>query len=90
MGPLISAVIIAGLIYVSTLLPKGTSGSFLAFLVAVVYRTYAHYVLDPTIAEGKSVGWLQFSWRRAMGISLAFLLATLAIAFAAVFLFRLT
>jgi hypothetical protein len=81
---LASAAVVVGLIYFGSLLSKGTLQSVLPFVVAIAYRVYAQYAFDPTITERRAKGWVQFSWWRTAGISLAFLMAILALALAAV------
>jgi hypothetical protein len=83
---LASAAVVVGLIYVGSLLSRGALQSGLPFVVAIAYRVYAQYAFDPTISQRKEQGWLQFSWWHTTGISLAFLVAILALAFAAVVL----
>jgi hypothetical protein len=86
---LASAVVIVGLIYMASFLPDEAPYSGLPFLVAILYRIYAQYALEPAIAQRRAEGWLQFSWWRAVGISLAFLAGVLALAVAAVALFKI-
>jgi hypothetical protein len=81
---LASAVVVVGLIYVGSLLSKGTLQSLLPFVVGIAYRVYAQYAFDPTINQRRAEGWVQFSWWRTAGISLAFLVAILALALVAV------
>ena len=87
---IVSCIIIVGLIYIGSVLPERTPRSGLAFIVAIAYRAYASYALEPAIAHRKSEGWLQYSWWRTLGLSLLFLVAILAIAVAAVSMLNLS
>jgi hypothetical protein len=74
-----SAAAVVGLICIGSLLPKGAA-QLLPLLIPIAYRIYAQYAFDPTIAQRRAQGWLQFSWWRIVGISLAFLAAILLLA----------
>jgi hypothetical protein len=86
---IISCVAIIGLLYLGSIVPPQASRTALPFIAVVAYRVYATYAFDPTIAQRKSEGWLQYSWWRAVGISLAVLIAMLVLMFIAVSLFNI-
>lgn len=87
---IVSCIAVVGLIYLGSVLPDQTPRSPVALLVAIAYRSYASYAFDPAIAQRRSEGWLQYSWWRTLALSLAFLLAIVLLAVAAVFSLRLS
>jgi len=75
----ISSVVIIVLLYLGSILPPQNARSGLPFLAVIGYRVYSAYAFDSTIAQRRSEGWLQYSWWRAVGISLVILMAMIAI-----------
>jgi hypothetical protein len=73
----LSALLVCGLLYVSSLALPHASGTPIAAAVAGGYRWYAGATFDGEIAQRRAAGWLAHSWWRVMGISLLVLVAML-------------
>ena len=86
---IISCAAIIGLLYLGSIVPLQASRTALPFIAVIAYRVYATFAFDPTIAQRKSEGWLQYSWWRAIGISLAVFIAMLLLMFVAVSWFNI-
>jgi hypothetical protein len=76
---IVSAVAIIGLLYIGSLLPPQSANSALPFIAVIAYRVYAAYAFDAPIARRKGEGWTQYSWWHVTAISLAILVAMLAL-----------
>ena len=70
---IISCVAIIALLYLGSIVPPQASRTALPFIAVIAYRVYATYAFDPTIAQRKSEGWLQYPWWRAVGSRWPFL-----------------
>ena len=86
----VSCIAIVGLFYLSSILPQGAARSPVALVVALAYRTYARFAFESAITQRRGEGWLQYSWWRTFGLSLAFLLVMILLAVAAVLSLRLS
>jgi hypothetical protein len=75
---LVSCFIVAALLGLGAVLPKGASGTVWAALVAGAYRWYADGAFSADISRRRSEGWTPHSWWRVVGLSLAILLAMFA------------
>jgi hypothetical protein len=67
-----SVVVLIGSILAGIMLPPHVSRSAGALLIAGAYRWYAEAAFASRISNAKTEGWKQYSWWRAIGISVAF------------------
>jgi hypothetical protein len=74
-----SFLVLIGLIGLGYALPEHSSGTGLAAIVAGMYRWYAKEAFEGTIAERRQQGWLRYSWWRAVGLSVGFLILMLVL-----------
>ncbi len=78
---LVSVGVFIALLAVGYSLPKGTSGTILAGVVAGAYKWHAQVAFAPEIARLRTEGWSSHSWWRVIGLSLAILVAIAVLGF---------
>jgi hypothetical protein len=84
---MVAVAVLAGLLVLGYVTPQNSSMTIPAAVMAAIYRQYATTVFGQSIAQRKEQGWVQDSWWRVVGISLGFLVLTLAIVVLSVLLF---
>jgi hypothetical protein len=84
---LVSCLVTAALVIAGHSLADPTDAPMLAGVVAGMFGVYARLAFTAEIGQRRRQGWTQHTWWRAVGISLAFSVAMLLLAAAAVLQF---
>jgi hypothetical protein len=69
----VSGVVAIGAIVAGVMMPPHVSRMACAFPIVIAYRWYAESAFGGQISNRKGEGWAQYSWRRVVGFSVAFL-----------------